>query len=215
MKKLYRLTALMLALLMLCASALAEATEAPAQTEAAETEAVETEAAEPEAAEAQTGEATLPDPEEVEALEAEAEVAEASAETAAAPVELWFDAGFALTLPGDWVSYDVADADKASGLEYALGDGSGERYLYIYLTPTTLEDFDAVSGAVEADAALSRTGSLSFDGADFVSFIDAAQNASCCATRWGDSLLTFCFTPQDVPDFMLTATQIMESFRAQ
>ena len=208
MKKLYRLTALMLALLMLCASALAEATEAPAQTEA-----VETEAAEADAAEAQTGEATLPDPEEVEALEAE--TAEAPAETAAAPVELWFDAGFALTLPGDWVSYDVADADKASGLEYALGDGSGERYLYIYLTPTTLEDFDAVSGAVEADAALSRTGSLSFDGVDFVSFIDAAQNASCCATRWGDRLLTFCFTPQDVPDFMLTATQIMESFKAQ
>jgi|GEM_PF-4372695 len=208
MKKLYRLTPLILALLMLSASALAEATETPAQTEA-----VETEAAEADAAEAQTGEATLPDPEEVEALEAE--TAEAPAETAAAPVELWFDAGFALTLPGDWVSYDVADEDRASGLEYALGDGSGERYLYIYLAPTTLEDFDAVSGAIEADAALSRTGSLSFDGVDFVSFIDAAQNASCCATRWGDSLLTFCFTPQDVPDFMLTATQIMESFKAQ
>lgn len=208
MKKLYRLTALMLALMMLCASALAEAAEAPAQTEAAETETVETYAVE-----AETGEAELPDPEEVEALEAEAEAAEEEAEEA--PVELWFDAGFALTLPGNWVSYEVADADKTSGLEYALGDGSGERYLYIYLTPTTLKDIDAVSGAVEADEALSRTGSLSFDGADFVSFIDAAQNASCCATRWGDSLLTFCFTPQDVPDFMLTATQIMESFRAQ
>ena len=208
MKKLYRLTALMLALMMLCASALAEAAEAPAQTEAAETETVETDAVE-----AETGEAELPDPEEVEALEAEAE--EAPAEAADAPVELWFDAGFALTLPGNWVSYEVADADKTSGLEYALGDGSGERYLYIYLTPTTLEDFDAVSGAVEADAALSRTGSLSFDGADFVSFIDASQNASCCATLWSDSLLTFCFTPQDVPDFMLTATQIMESFKAQ
>ncbi len=208
MKKLYRLTALMLALMMLCASALAEAAEAPAQTEAAETETVETDAVE-----AETGEAELPDPEEVEALEAEAE--EAPAEAADAPVELWFDAGFALTLPGNWVSYEVADADKTSGLEYALGDGSGERYLYIYLTPTTLKDIDAVSGAVEADAALSRTGSLSFDGADFVSFIDAAQNASCCATRWSDSLLTFCFTPQDEPDFMLTATQIMESFRAR
>ena len=208
MKKLYRLTALMLALMMLCASALAEAAEAPAQTEAAETETVETDAVE-----AETGEAALPDPEEVEALEAEAE--EAPAEAADAPVELWFDAGFALTLPGDWVSYEVADADKTSGLEYALGDGSGERYLYIYLTPTTLKDIDAVSGAVEADAALSRTGSLSFDGADFVSFIDASQNASCCATLWSDSLLTFCFTPQDEPDFMLTATQIMESFRAR
>ena len=208
MKKLYRLTALMLALMMLCASALAEAAEAPAQTEAAETETVETDAVE-----AETGEAELPDPEEVEALEAEAE--EAPAEAADSPVELWFDAGFALTLPGDWVSYDVADADKTSGLEYALGDGSGERYLYIYLTPTTLKDIDAVSGAVEADAALSRTGSLSFDGADFVSFIDASQNASCCATLWSDSLLTFCFTPQDEPDFMLTATQIMESFRAR
>lgn len=210
MKKLYRLTALMLALMMLCASALAEAAEAPAQTEAAETETVETDAVE-----AETGEAELPDPEEVEALEAEAEAEAAEEEAAEAPVELWFDAGFALTLPGNWVSYEVADADKTSGLEYALGDGSGERYLYIYLTPTTLKDIDAVSGAVEADAALSRTGSLSFDGADFVSFIDAAQNASCCATLWGDDLLTFCFTPQDVPDFMLTATQIMESFRAR
>ena len=210
MKKLYRLTALMLALMMLCASALAEAAEAPAQTEAAETETVETDAVE-----AETGEAELPDPEEVEALEAEAEAEAAEEEAAEAPVELWFDAGFALTLPGNWVSYEVADADKTSGLEYALGDGSGERYLYIYLTPTTLKDIDAVSGAVEADAALSRTGSLSFDGADFVSFIDASQNASCCATLWSDSLLTFCFTPQDEPDFMLTATQIMESFRAR
>ena len=125
---------------------------------------------------------------------------------------VWFEEGFGLTLPGGWVRYDVPDADRENGIRYALGDGSGENHLYIRFTPTRMADIDALSEAVEGTEGLSRTGKLSFGGTDFVTFIDSRQNASCCATLWGGDMVVFIFTPQTDSDFMLTASQLMESF---
>ena len=142
----------------------------------------------------------LPAPEAVEALAAE-------------PIELWFEEGFGLSLPAEWVSYPVDEADQASGMRYALGDGSGERYLYIQLTPTDLHSADALNEAVDAVESFSKRGVLRFNGIDFTTFIDSEANASCCATLWGDQLLIFIFTPQSDADFMLVAPQIMETFR--
>ena len=141
----------------------------------------------------------------------EAEPTEEPAE-AGEDFELWFEEGFSLTLPEGWVSYPVSDEDRDGGVRYALGDGTGARNLYIQFTDTTAGDVAALSEAVEATDGLNKTGDLNFGGVDFVAFIDATQNASCCATLLDGALMTFVFTPQTDSDFMLTASRVMESF---
>lgn len=148
--------------------------------------------------------AALPDPEDIAALADDAGTGEAQT--------VWFEEGYGLTLPAGWVSYPVSDEDRSGGVRYALGDGSGEDYLYIQSTPTQLQSVTAIEDAVDREDGLTKTGNLTFGGVDFVAFIDSAQNASCCMTLWGDRLVAFVFTPQSNADFMLTATQIMETF---
>ena len=175
----------------------AEETAVPEMDGEAALEQAEAPAAE--AGENVSDEIALPAPEEVEAR-------------TAGPVELWFEEGFGLTLPVGWVSYPVSEADQASGVRYALGDGSGERFLFIQLTPTGLHNMAELSEAVDAGEAFSKRGALTFNGTEFTTFIDSAANTSCCATLWGNQLLMFMFTPQSNAGFMLTAPQIMETF---
>ena len=218
----------MIACLMLISCALAEeageASRLPAPEEGAEIESVDavevTGSAEAEAAEASEEAEEGEDPSEADAAEDTAEPAEDAPEATEIPeaestpepdgteepestpepedCEVWFEEGFGLTLPGGWVSYDVSDEDRESGVRYALGDGTGERMLYI--------QFKAVGAS---DAALK----LVCEDTAFVTFIDARQNASCCATLWGGEMAAFVFTPQSDSDFMLTASQLMESFK--
>ena len=235
---------ILLALCLLIPAAWAEAGEAtPAAsdtpTASATIESVATQAP----AESGLGAAVLPSPEEVSALEAapsespeaagpapdatniaepEATEAPEDAEAEASPAPqaggaftLWFEEGFGLSLPEGWVSYPVDAADAESGLRYALGDGKGERYLYIQVSDTELTDVEALSAAVEATSGLSKTGSLSFGGVEFISFLDTARNASCCATLWSGDLLMFIFTPQSDLDYMLDASRMMETFTHQ
>ncbi len=192
------------------AEAATEAAEAPAQTDEAATDAPEaTEAAEaPEATEIPEAEAT-PEPDAEATEQPEAEPTEAPAPETCA---VWFEEGFGLSLPGDWLSYPVSDADRAAGIRYALGDAAGANMLYVQFKPTRMADTDALAEAVETTDGLDKTGTLTFGGRDFVTFIDSRQNASCCATLWGDELAVFVFTPQSDSDFMLTASQLMESF---
>ena len=141
----------------------------------------------------------LPAPDEVQAMTAE-------------PVPLWFEEGFGLTLPAGWVSYPVSEADQAAGMRYALGDGTGEHFLFIQLTPTALRDADELIEAVDAGETHTKRGTLTFNGTRFITFIDSEANASCCSTLWGDKLLILMFTPQTDPDFMLAASKVMETF---
>lgn len=176
----------------------AEAAEGEAEDEAeAEVPEVPGEA---EAPEAPDEAAELPAPSEVEALTAEP-----------SDIELWFEEGFGLDLPQGWVSYPMEGASSA--IRYALGDGSGEHFLYIELQPTALEAVSQLSETVEGAEAMEKTGELVFGDTTFVTFIDASRDVNCCATLWGDQLLTFAFTPQSDADYMLTATRIMGSFK--
>lgn len=145
----------------------------------------------------------LPDPEEVIEM-----TAQAGGETHT----VWFDEGFGLDVPEGWVSYRVSEEDRAKGVRYALGDGSGEHYLYIQIESTGLHTAAELAQAVDGEDGLDKTGNLVFGGTDFVAFIDSAQNASCCATIWGNRLVMFVFTPQTDADYMMTATQLMETF---
>ena len=54
---------------------------------------------------------------------------------AAEDIAVRFDEGFSLDLPEGWVSYPISDPE----IRYALGDGSGERYLYILAQPAAFE----------------------------------------------------------------------------
>ena len=198
MKKLFAIA--LAALMALSLAAWAEEADAPTDAPAEAVEPAET----VEAGDDATVPLELPDPEEVEALTTE--------EPAPEPMRIWFEEGFGLSLPEGWVSYTVADADRAAGLKYILGDGSGERLLYIQITPTRIADAEALGQVVEDAEEYAKTGALAFGGQDFVTFIDSAQNASCCATLLGDSLAVFMFTPQTDADFMLTATQVMETY---
>lgn len=207
--------------------------------EAAEGEAAEpTDAPEETAAPEETGEAAETDPVTESDLTAEAEPTEApwqvlvtdnpddievpeemiypddDSNAPAKTNQVWFEEGFSLFLPDGWVSYAVSEEDKANGIRYALGDGTGERNLYIQVTPTTLTSMEALAGAVENTEGLSKTGDLNFGDADFVAFIDSRQNASCCATLFNGQQMLFMFTPQTDSDFMLVASRMMESFTA-
>ena len=187
--------------------------ELPAPEEVADIENIE----EPEAdvveeeVPAETEAAEVPEAETTDIPEAEPTEAP---ETAADSFDVWFEEGFGLTLPEGWVSYAVSDEDKAAGIRYALGDGTGARNLYIQFSPTRIADTEGLSEAVENTEGLSKTGELTFGETRFVAFIDALQNASCCATLWGGDLAVFIFTPQTDSDFMLTASHMMESFKA-
>lgn len=122
---------------------------------------------------------------------------------------LRFDEGFILSLPRGWVSYPAGEGD----LRYILGDGAGGRYLYILACPAQGETFEELLTDLEGREDCERISVLKLNGQDFAAFIAPGLNASGCATLLGGERLTFLFTPQDDSDYMLTVSQIMDSFR--
>ena len=126
---------------------------------------------------------------------------------------LWFEDGFSLSIPEGWVSYAVSEEDAAQGLRYILGDGAGERYLYIRLQDTDIEDMAALRAEIDARPDCSRSSALDLNGQDFASFIIPDLNASGCVTLIDGRLLSFLFTPQDSKEYMLLVAEIMASFR--
>ena len=133
----------------------------------------------------------------------------AMAEADEATFTLRFDEGFSLALPEGWVSYATDDPV----IRYALGDGTGERYLYILAQTAPGEDFESLRAAIEARGGGERTSDLDLNGHPFAAFIDAGLNASGCATLLNGEALTFLFTPQSDSDYMLTVARIMASFK--
>ena len=120
-----------------------------------------------------------------------------------------FDEGFSLSLPGGWVSYPIQDPV----IRYALGDGSGEHFLYILGEPADYPDFEGMQSALDAREDLDRTSPLDLNGQPFAAFIVPGRNASGCATLMNGEAITFLFTPQDDSDYMLAVARIMNSFK--
>ena len=131
-------------------------------------------------------------------------------EEKASTFTLRFDEGFSLALPEGWVSYPAGEG----GIRYALGDGSGQRFLYILAGPTELADIDQLCAAIEAREDCGKAGKLDLNGQPFAAFIAPGLNASGCATLMNGEMLTFLFTPQDDSDYMLTVAEIMASFKS-
>ena len=122
---------------------------------------------------------------------------------------LRFDEGFTLSLPEGWVSYPP----PGGNIHYALGDGSGSRFLYILSQKTELSDFDALRSAIERRSDCGVTSALDLNGQPFAAFIVPDINASGCSTLLNGEILTFLFTPQNDKDYMVTVAEIMASFK--
>jgi len=124
---------------------------------------------------------------------------------------VWFQEGFSLRLPKGWMSYAVGETDAAAGIRYTLSDGNPDHFLYIQFTPTEISNLPTLEKAIEANTALNKTGTLTFGGVDFITYIDANRGASCCSTLWNGELLTLIFTSQSDADYMLAASNLMET----
>ena len=132
-----------------------------------------------------------------------------------ATFKLSFEEGFSLSLPEGWVSYPVGEADAVRGLRYALGDGRGERYLYVQSQKSDVADFEALREGIDARGDCSKTDVLNLNGQPFASFVVPSLNASGCATLLNGEQLTFLFTPQSDSAYMLTIAKIMAGFRLE
>lgn len=125
---------------------------------------------------------------------------------------LWFEDGFSLDIPEGWVSYAVSPEEAADGIRYILGDGLGERYLYIRTEKSEIADYEGLRSAIEAREDCSKPNELSLNGQPFASFVQRGANVSGCATIHNGQLLTFLFTPQSDQEYMLLLARIMASF---
>lgn len=122
---------------------------------------------------------------------------------------LRFDEGFTLSLPEGWVSYPP----RGGNTRYALGDGSGRRFMYVLAQKTELRDFDALQAALGQRSDCDVTSALDLNGQPFAAFIAPQINASGCSTLLNGEVLTFLFTPQDDQDYMVAVAEIMGSFQ--
>lgn len=120
-----------------------------------------------------------------------------------APIVQPFEDGFSLTLPRDWLSYPVPDADAKAGLVYLLSDAEGAHYLCISSAPCALKGVQALYQAMtdRENAAISG---------DFVTFTDG--DAFAAATLMDGSLWQFLFTDAaDDEAFRALAEEILAS----
>ena len=205
---------LVLGLAALGVPGLADATS-PAETtapEIAEAAEVKEEAAadpEPTADGEEAPAVELPSAEELEADIADDAETEPAADEG---VQVWFEEGFGLTLPSDWVGYPVSEDAAEKGIRYVVGDPEREQYMYVMARPTGIADMEALTAMIDNDADLEKTSVLDLGDAPFVTFIDREKDVSGCATLWRGEIVSFLFTPQSSSDLIMTATQIMESF---
>ena len=128
---------------------------------------------------------------------------------------LWFEDGFSLSIPEGWVYYAVSTDDAGAGVRYVLGDGNGSRYMYIQRQSTDISDVSALVEAIDDREDWEKTSELRFNDQEFIAFIVPDCNISGCATILDGDFLTFVFSPQNDSVYMLTATEIMQSFSSQ
>jgi len=121
-------------------------------------------------------------------------------------VQVTFEDGFTLSLPADWVSFEVTPAQAESGIIYCLGSADGSQTMYIQRWATDAKSIDDLSAALSGRTEIenSITG-VSDSGQPFLMYNFADADASGCMQLFDGSILNFIFTPQSSNDLMLTA----------
>ena len=72
----------------------------------------------------------------------------AAAETLYDAVRLAFEDGFSLSVPADWVSYEVSEPLAERGYRYCLGSADGARRMYVQLWPAECATLDELREAL-------------------------------------------------------------------
>lgn len=134
----------------------------------------------------------------------------AFAETPESTVRVQFEDGFSLSLPTDWVSFEVSPEDAEVGVMYCLGNADASRLLYVQRWSAPFSDLDALRAALEGDSNVVLRSDAD-SSSPFLMYNLASSDASGCIALFADGVLNLLFTPQSDADYMLTAATIMES----
>ena len=133
----------------------------------------------------------------------------ASAEEIRDTVRVQFEDGFALSLPSDWVSYEVAPELADSGFIYCLGSADGAQLMYIQRWNAGYAELNELESALASREEIElRT---TADGNRFLMYNFADADCSGCVTLFNGSVLNLLVLPQTDSECMLTAAMIMES----
>lgn len=137
----------------------------------------------------------------------------ACAETLYDCVRIRFEDGFSLSVPADWVSYEVSDTDAAHGYLYCLGSTDSSRLMYIQRWAADYASIEDLQTDLEtSENIVLRSASVTGNGIEFLMYNFSKYDASGCMTIYEGSVVNLLFLPQSDPENMLIAAATMESF---
>lgn len=137
----------------------------------------------------------------------------ACAETLYDCVRIRFEDGFSLSVPADWVSYEVSDTDAAQGYLYCFGSADGNRLMYIQRWAADYASIEDLQTDLEtSENIVLRSASVTGNGIEFLMYNFSEYDASGCMTIYEGSVVNLLFLPQSDPENMLIAAATMESF---
>ena len=130
-------------------------------------------------------------------------------------VRIEFEDGFALSLPADWVSYEVPEDLNDQGFLYCLGSADGARLMYIQRWSSDCADLAALQAELEQqDEIVLRSSLESVSGTPFLMYNFADTDCSGCLTLLDGDVLNLLFLPQSDDSTMLIAANVMGSYDA-
>lgn len=125
-------------------------------------------------------------------------------------VQLRFEDGFSLSVPADWVSYEVAPELEEDGYLYCLGSADGARLMYVQRWGTTCQTMDELQSLLEQRQEIVLRAAA--EDSPFLMYNFSESDGSGCATLLNGDILNLVFIPQSDAENMLIAATIMESF---
>ena len=125
-------------------------------------------------------------------------------------VNVTFEDGFTLSLPSDWMSYEVAPELQKSGFIYCLGSADRTQLMYIQRWNTDIDSIETLRSELEAREEIKLSTAQASSDFLLYSFIDS--DCSGCAALLDDSILNLLFMPQSDSEMMLIAATALASF---
>lgn len=125
-------------------------------------------------------------------------------------VNVTFEDGFTLSLPADWVSYEVAPELQEIGFIYCLGSADCAQLMYIQRWNTDIASIDDLRAALEVRGEIKLSAAQASN--DFLLYSFNDSDCSGCAALLDGSILNLLFTPQSDSEMMLIAATALASF---
>ena len=128
----------------------------------------------------------------------------------AGTVNVTFEDGFSLSLPADWVSYEVAPELQDIGFIYCLGNKDAAQLMYIQRWNTDIASIEDLRASLEVREEIKLSASQASN--DFLLYSFTGSDCSGCAALLDGSILNLLFTPQSDSEMMLIAATALDSF---